>query len=167
MVRKSNKFTTRTPSHSTQQIIIIYMVNYNRYVNMLNLLLTIKYSAGIFFLQNLIKQKKLEAQWAEPVQLTFHSALRKLNTEPSIGILVHLAKRFQRRRFQKSTNQKQELPMAAMFANGSGRNDQSLQRTLRRCFIPSFISFGQALSEEKILEINQSETRTACGGHVC
>jgi len=24
--------------------------------------------------------KKLEAQWAEPVSLTFHSALRKLNT---------------------------------------------------------------------------------------
>ena len=54
--------------------------------------------------------------------------------------------------FQKSTNQKQEWPVAAMFVNGSGRNEQSLKRTCHRCFLPSFGSFGQAVSEEKILK---------------
>jgi hypothetical protein len=33
--------------------------------------------------------------------------------------------------------------------------------------LKTLISFGQAVSEEKIfLEIDQSETRVACGGHV-
>ena len=30
-----------------------------------------------------------------------------------------------------------------------------------------FRSFGQAVSEKIFLEIDQSETRIACGGHVC
>jgi hypothetical protein len=44
--------------------------------------------------------------------------------------------------FKKSANQKQELPMAAMFANRSGQNEQSLERTFHRCFLPSLTSFG-------------------------
>ena len=38
----------------------------------------------------------------------------------------------------------------AIFINGSGRNEQSLQWTFHRCFLPSFGSFGYAVSEEKI-----------------
>jgi hypothetical protein len=49
---------------------------------------------------------------------------------------------FREEDFFKSANQKQELPMAAMFVNGSGQNEQSLERTFHRCFPPSFTSFG-------------------------
>ena len=39
-------------------------------------------------------------------------------------VSVHLAKRFRGEEFKKkSTNQKQELSVAAMFVNGSGRNE--------------------------------------------
>ena len=109
--------------------------------------------------------------------------------------------------------------MVAIFVNGSGRNEQSEQRTFHRCFLPSFGSFGLTVSQEKnlknhpirnknrlwrpslltdrdgmskffkgpsidasyqvsdhlkkwfqrrrFLEIDQSDTRIACGGHVC
>ena len=54
--------------------------------------------------------------------------------------------------FKKSSIQKQELPVVSMFVNGSGRNEQSLYRTFHRCFLSRFSSFGQAVSEEKILK---------------
>jgi hypothetical protein len=50
---------------------------------------------------------------------------------------------------KSSTNQKQELSVADMFINGSGRNEQSLQRTFQRCFLPGYGSFGQTVSEDR------------------
>jgi hypothetical protein len=42
-------------------------------------------------------------------------------------VSIHLAKQFQRRRyFRNQLMEKQELPVVAMFANRSGRNEQSL-----------------------------------------
>ena len=60
---------------------------------------------------------------------------------------------------KKSTNQKQEMSVAIIFVNGSGRNEQSKQRTFHRCFLPSFVSFGQTVSEEKNLKksVNQKQ----------
>jgi hypothetical protein len=54
------------------------------------------------------------------VSLTFHSALRKLNTEPPIGASHQV-----------------------------------------------LVIWLNSYKEEDILEINQSETRIVCGGHVC
>jgi hypothetical protein len=40
-----------------------------------------------------------------------------------------------------------------MFVNGTGWNEQCLQRTFHRFFLPSFGSFGKAVSEEKIFHL--------------
>jgi hypothetical protein len=46
-------------------------------------------------------------------------------------------------------------------------NEPKLDMKHQGCSLPSFDSFGQAVSEKIFLEINQSETRMTCGGHVC
>jgi hypothetical protein len=65
--------------------------------------------------------KRIGTKWA---------IYRGHDIDASYQVSVHLAKRFQRRRFKKIDIQKQELPMAAMFVNGSGQNEQSLEDLL-------------------------------------
>ena len=65
---------------------------------------------------------------------------------------------------KKSANQKQELPVAGMFVNRSGKNEQSLERTFHRCFLPSFSSFGLEVSEDKIKIWKVNGRRTPSDG---
>ena len=81
--------------------------------------------------------------------------MSNLNRGPSIDasyqVSVDLAKRFQRRRFFLEINQSEtRIAVVAMFVPKLGQNEHSLERTFHRCFLPSFGSFGQAVSEERI-----------------
>ena len=46
--------------------------------------------------------------------------------DPSYQISVHLASGFRGEDLKNSSNKKQELPMVAMFVNGSKLNEQSV-----------------------------------------
>ena len=59
------------------------------------------------------------------LQRTFHRCF--LSSFSSFGQAVA-----EQKNFFKSANQKQELPVVAMFVNGSGQNEQSLLRTFHR-----------------------------------
>ena len=72
--------------------------------------------------------------------------------DASYKVSLHLSKRFRGDDFQKSTNQKQELPVAAMFYNRSELNKQSLQMTFQGCFLLYFESFRKVVSEKNIFQ---------------
>jgi hypothetical protein len=64
--------------------------------------------------------------------------------DASCQVWLHFAKQFQRRRFFLTVaNQKQELPLSAIFVGGTGRYDVHVT-------LPSLVPFGPVVSEEKI-----------------
>ena len=64
---------------------------------------------------------------------------------------------FRREAFKKSANQKQEWPVAAMFVNGSGQNEQFLQRIFQ--MLPTKFQFIwlRGFRGNAVLEINKKQ----------
>ena len=126
-----------------------------------------------FFSQNQSQEKyRLEAQPTEPVSLTFHSALRKLYIKPSIGasyqILVHLATRFQRRRLfrNRPTRNKNCLWPPCLLTNRAKMSNLYKGPSIDASYQVS-IHLWKWFQRRRFLEIDQPETRIACGNHVC
>ena len=80
---------------------------------------------------------------------------------------VHLASGFRGEFFLKLANQKQELPVAAVFVNGSELNEHLYRGPSKDASYQVLIHLARRFRGEDFLEINQSETQMACGGHVC
>ena len=118
------------------------------------------------------EESKLEAQWAEPMSLTFHSALRKRNTEPSIGafhhISVHLAKQFQRRRYfrNRPIRNKSRQWRPYLFMERDEMSNRYRGPPIYAAYQFS-VHLAKRFQMRRFLEIDQSETRIASGCHVC
>ena len=69
--------------------------------------------------------------------------------------------------FQKFTNQKQEPPVVAMFVNESERNEQSYRGPTIDASYKVSVHLAKRFQRRRFFLICQSETKIACGGHVC
>ena len=115
---------------------------------------------------------ELETQWAKPVLLTFHSALRKLNTEPSIldafyQVSVHMAKQFQRRNFfrNRPIRNKNCMWWPCLLTDRDEMSTFNRGPSIDASYQVS-VHLAKRFQRRRFLKIGQSETRIACGGHV-
>ena len=118
------------------------------------------------------RQTRLEAPWAEPVSLTFQSVLMKLYTEPSIWasyqILVHLATRFQRRRFFRNQpiRNKNCLWWPWLLTDWDEMSIRHRRPSIDASY-QFYVHLAKQFQKRRFLEISQSETRIDCVSNVC
>ena len=69
--------------------------------------------------------------------------------------------------FQKSINQKKEMPVAAMFVNGSEQMSTLYRGPPIDASYQVLVHLAKWIQRIRFKKIGQSETRIAYGGHVC
>jgi hypothetical protein len=78
--------------------------------------------------------------------------MSNLYREPSNQFSVHLAKRFQRRLFRNQPIRNKICLWRPCLLMDRDKLSNRNKRTFHRCFLPSFDSFGQTVSQEKNLK---------------
>jgi hypothetical protein len=64
------------------------------------------------------------------------------------------------------TNLKQELPVAAMFVNGSKRKSNPYREHSIDASYQVSVHLAKRFQRRRFLEIDQLETRIVCGSHI-
>ena len=94
---------------------------------------------------------------------------RGLSIDASYQVLDHLAKRFQRRRFLEINQSETRMACGGHVCTWIGTDEMS---TLYRgppidASYQVSVHLAKRFQRRRILKISQSETRVACGSHVC
>ena len=87
--------------------------------------------------------------------------------DASSQVSVHLAKRFQRRRFLEIDQWETRIACGGQVCKRIGMKSAIFIEDLPYMLSTKFQFIPESGFREDYLEINQSETRMACGGHVC
>jgi hypothetical protein len=132
-------------------------------------LLTVYYNGEVFFRIEPIRNKKC-LWW--PCLLTDRNEMSNLHRGPSIDasyqVLVHLAKQFRRRRFflNRPIRNKNCLWWPCLSTDQDEISNLHRGLSIDASYQVS-VHLAKWFRRRRFLKIGQSETRIACGGHVC